>query len=79
MTVCLLHQLRKTQGIPDPSTMWNPHPSTSFLSDSMRFYPLPTFISRMISFLEETVKFVFFFFRQSMKLSSGKEYLPLSS
>ena len=29
MTVCLLHQLRKTQGIPDPSTMWDPHPSTS--------------------------------------------------
>ena len=40
---------------------------------------LSTFISLMISFLEDTVKFVFFFFLQSMKLSSGKEYLPLSN
>ena len=48
--------------------------STSHLS-----FSIFTFISLMISFLEETVKFVFFFFLQSMKLSSGKEYLPLSS
>ena len=48
--------------------------TTSHLS-----FSIFTFISLMISFLEETVKFVFFFFLQSMKLSSGKEYLPLSS
>ena len=30
----------------------------------------------MISFLEETVNLVFFFFLQSRKLSSGKEYFP---
>ena len=39
-------------------------------------YIIITFISLMISFLEDTVNFVFFFLRQRRKLSSGKEYLP---
>ena len=39
----------------------------------------PTFISLIISFFDETVNFVFFFFLHSRKLSSGNEYFPFIS